>query len=329
MDNATRKRTARSISTRIAALALDLRGLHVLTEGATGVYAVTPVLAAAAGARVTALTRASRHGSVDDVRRQVHELAAELQVADRIEIVESLSAAEIARADLVTNSGHLRPLDAAFVAKMKPGAAIALMYESWELRSTDVDVEACRAAGIRVGGTNEQHPAVGVFEYLGVLVLQALLQAGHALVDERALLVCDNAFGPFVRGTLEANGVRVRNSADGQDALAEDWDFVVIAATPPLSGGQPVRVAELRTSLFCQLWGDVEDRNNEARDGGVRWVPEQEPAAGHMGLKLEWLGPDPVTRLQAAGLKCGEVMLRGSEKFADVVQEVPLAPTSG
>ena len=100
--NSTCERVAQSIASRIAALQLDLRGLHVLTEAATGAYAVTPVVAAAAaGASVTALTKSTRYGSVDDVCRQVLSLAAELNLADQIQIVETLTAAEPVRDELM------------------------------------------------------------------------------------------------------------------------------------------------------------------------------------------------------------------------------------
>ena len=36
-------------------------------------------------------------------------------------------------ADVVTNSGHVRPIDAETVAWMKPTAVVPLMYEAWEL----------------------------------------------------------------------------------------------------------------------------------------------------------------------------------------------------
>jgi hypothetical protein len=49
-------------------LALDLEGRTVPTEAATGAYAVTPVLAALAGAHVLALGNATRHASAADIR---------------------------------------------------------------------------------------------------------------------------------------------------------------------------------------------------------------------------------------------------------------------
>ncbi|MCX7669243.1 MAG: hypothetical protein N2439_04145, partial [Anaerolineae bacterium] len=55
---------------------LDLSGLVVLTEAASGPYVVTPIIAALAGAaRVIALTATSRYGSVEAVIAQTRALA--------------------------------------------------------------------------------------------------------------------------------------------------------------------------------------------------------------------------------------------------------------
>lgn len=57
-------RVGRLMKAAIETFELDLAGLTVLTEAATGYCALTPVLAAVAGAdRVLALARDSRHGT--------------------------------------------------------------------------------------------------------------------------------------------------------------------------------------------------------------------------------------------------------------------------
>jgi hypothetical protein len=57
-------RLARLVDEAVARCALDLNGAVVVTEAATGSYAVTPVLAARAGAsKVYALTRSTRNES--------------------------------------------------------------------------------------------------------------------------------------------------------------------------------------------------------------------------------------------------------------------------
>ncbi len=271
---------------------------------------------------MSALTKPTRYGSVDDVRRQVLGLAAALNVADRIQIVETLTAAEIGRADIVTNSGHLRPLDAAFVGQMKPGAAIPLMYESWELRPGEVDVEACKKRGIRLAGTNECHPEIRVFEYLGMLALFGLFQCRVPTCFSRILLICDNPFGPHIARTLLACQAEVEVLGDTvyPDTLGvtrrrvdapSTYDAVVVADTP---GPEPVlgRQGTARYTLeqigdfpaLVQLWGDV-DRTCLPE---VTWYPVKEPAKGHMGILLSEIGPDPVIRLQAGGLKVGELL---------------------
>ena len=84
-------RDRRQIALMRAAVArcrLDLRGLTVLTEAASGAYVVTPVLAAMAGARkVFAATRGGPYGSVDEIRRITMDLARAAGVAESIEIV--------------------------------------------------------------------------------------------------------------------------------------------------------------------------------------------------------------------------------------------------
>jgi hypothetical protein len=304
-------------------LALDLRGKRVLTEAATGAYVVTPVIAAVAGAEVTALTRSSRYGTVDHVRRETGQLATKLGVVDRIRIVEDRDDAEIAAADIVTNSGHLRPLDASFVSGMTPGAVIVLMYESWELREGEVALDVCQQRGIVVAGTNERHAKVRVFDYLGLLALYGLFQCRVPPAFSRILLICDNPFAPHIAETLVhchavvellgtaalPAGLNIRRRVPGQPS---NYDAVVVADTPtelPIlgrKGAAKYAVEDIgRFHSLVQVWGDV-DRNAMP---GMRVYPEEPPAPGHMGVLLCDIGPDPVIRLQAGGLKVGQVML--------------------
>src|SRR5262245_48018098 len=102
---------------------LDLSDTVVFTEAASGAYVVTPVLAAMAGAsRVIAMARSSRYGSVQAITEATLELAARACVAPRIEVVTEKRADLIGAADIVTNSGHVRPIGAEVVGWMKPSA---------------------------------------------------------------------------------------------------------------------------------------------------------------------------------------------------------------
>jgi hypothetical protein len=304
-------------------LDLDLAGRTMVTEAATGAYGVTPILAALAGARrVRALARDSDYGTSDHVAAYTKTLAAFAGVERRIELVGSKPDAELGDADIVTNSGHLRPLDSHTIERMKQGAAIPLMYEAWELRPEDVDLEACRRRGIRVGGTNERHPAVDVFSFLGLMAVKLLTDAGVSVYGGRLLLLCDNPFRTFIERSLKAAGAAVEVRAQLRDGpVDERWDALVVAlrpcGVPVLTASDVDLLAELAPgTVIAQFWGDV-DRDAVAAAGVPVW-PEVPPRPGHMAILPSAVGPEPVVRLQVAGLKVGEVLCKEEPSPTDL-----------
>src|SRR6476646_2861321 len=65
------KRLVRLAEASVADMRIDLDDAVVVTEAATGAYAITPVIAALAGARrVYGFTRSTSHGSAEEVVRQ-------------------------------------------------------------------------------------------------------------------------------------------------------------------------------------------------------------------------------------------------------------------
>jgi len=127
----------------IARCRLNLETLTVLTEAATGAYVVTPVLAAMAGAdQVFAISRDSRFGRAAEAAAETQELARKAGVDRYIQIIPCATTEVIGIAHIVTNSGHVRPIDAEKIAAMRPGAVVPLMYENWEFRSSDIDLDS-------------------------------------------------------------------------------------------------------------------------------------------------------------------------------------------
>jgi hypothetical protein len=301
---------------------LDLTDSVVLTEAASGAYAITPVLAAMAGAaRVFALTRTSRYGTVDEIARATFELANRVGVADRVEIVTEKRADIIARADIVTNSGHLRPIDFATVSSMKPTAVVPLMYEAWEFRPNDLDLAACREHWIPVVGTNERHAAIDVFSFLGMMAIQLLFDAGIAVYQSRILLCCDNPFQEFVSDGLRRAGAEVHTEEELNDRVAmTDPDAILIALRPRANPGIGSHEAEIIArcyprTMVAQFLGDI-DRASLVQHGVAFW-PVDAPAPGHQGILPSRIGPEPIVRLQAGGLKVGEIMARARKSQLD------------
>ncbi|WP_127500638.1 hypothetical protein [Actinoplanes solisilvae] len=309
---------------------LDLTGAVVLTEAATGPYAVTPVLAAMAGAtEVVALTRSTRYGTAAEVTRQTMALAEPAGVAGRITVTAERRPADIARADVVTNSGHVRPIDQAMVDLMKPTAVVPLMFEAWEAEAgrTDLDLAALRKRGIAVAGTNERHPAVDVFSYLGLMAVKLLLDAGIPPYRSRIAVLCDNPFLDFLVRGLIAAGAEVTAAASlGELVNAPRPEALIVSMRP--TGGPVLSRAEMDVVatrwpglVVAQYWGDL-DRDGLTDRGLAVW-PAVPPGAGHMGVLPSAVGPDPIVRLQTGGLKVAEVLLRpAGERTAEDLEFV-------
>jgi hypothetical protein len=307
---------------RLARRAVDDCGLQladavVLTEAATGAYAVTPVIAALAGAtRVDAVTRTTRHGTVAEVTAETRALAELAGVADRIHIHTAKTPELVGSADIVTNSGHLRPIDATTVAWMRSTAVVPLMFEAWEidLGRDDVDLDALRARGVRFAGTNERHPQVDVFSFLGPMAVTLLTDAAIAVRGAQLLVLCDNPFRTYLDAGLTQSGaqVLVRDALAIED-LHDDLDAVVVALRPRhgpvLSTADIGEIAQRApAAVLAQFWGDLP--MDACRKLGVPTVPVDPPPVGPMGVLPSAVGPEPVVRLQAGGLKVASVLLQ-------------------
>jgi hypothetical protein len=200
-------RVIRLIDRIIELLGIDLRGSTVLTEAASGYYALTPLIAARAGAeRVFALGRDTRYGTFCDISKQIQELAEATNLSGRIEFLSDRKDSRVGDADIVTNLGMVRPLDASLLAKLKPGAVIPLMWETWEFRPEDLDLTECLKLNIPVLGTNEHHPDLQIFPYVAQTAVKLLHEAGYEIFRSRIALVGHGEFASLSKSLLEQMG---------------------------------------------------------------------------------------------------------------------------
>jgi hypothetical protein len=301
---------------------LQLQNAIVLTEAATGAYAVTPVLAAMSGAeKVFALTHSSRYGTVEQVKAETLQLASIAGVSKSIEFITEKKQDIFAQADIITNSGHVRPINAQMIGWMKPTAVIGLMYEAWEFRLEDLDLAACRQREIDVVGVNERHPSVDVFSFLGIMAVKLLLDAGIAVYTSNILLLCDNPFSDFIeRGLVQAGATVETVNTLTAAPTDKTYDGILVAlqpqAEPALSALDAAAIAKYWSgALVAQYWGDI-DRSAFLSHNIPLW-PEVEPKPGHMGILPSAVGPEPIIRLQTGGLKAAEVIWRKSFQCND------------
>ncbi len=345
---------ARSILKRIDTCRLDLNGLVVATECANGAYASTAAAAIVAGASlVWAVARSSHWASREESATDVLDLVAALGGdPGRLRIVDQKKAILWSEVDVVTNSGHLRPLDSHVLDLMGPTSVIALMFEAWELRAADIDLTAASQNDIPIFGVNEHHAACGSFEYVGSLATGEAIRQGWSIDGARILIISDNSFeGPVCRA-FRALGAHVETldptissscHATGESLVEGGFDLAVIASTPaavvkPDRGAvaTPADLADLVALSGCygcvQVWGDVERARAEAE--GVVFAPQHPPEPGHQAIAMNAVGYEPTVRLQVGGLAAGAHGLRrtrGTEippGLEDLVQEVEIGSLS-
>lgn len=334
---------AAKLKKRVEELNLRLNGLTVLTEAASGPYVVTPVLAALAGARVYAYSRSTRYGTVEQVFEATRQLAAEAGV--QVNLIEEITPDLIAVSDIITNSGHLRPLDREKLQHAKDGLVIPLMYEAWEWREADMDIQYIRERGFRVGATNERHPDVDVFNYLGDMAVRQIFDAGTCPYKNKFILLCNNDFGPFMAKVIARNCEQLliidKDENKSKYTLSEnmlwaggfpelsipesfrDAEAVIFTAYPFdqtwIDERGPIRTAALKEQLddpfILRYAGDV---NTEAlQQAGIRYFPEH-VHSGHMGILPSAVGNDPIIRLQAGGLKAAEALVTGQHQYKNL-----------
>jgi hypothetical protein len=304
-------------------LKLDLTGYTVLTEAASGNYAVTPIIALMANAdRVIGITDNSKYATTTEVISQTRALEKLCNLKKQTEIYTTKDTNIISEADIITNLGFVRPLDHTVISAMKSTAVIPYMCEGWEFRKTDIDLDACKRKDIPVLGTNERHP-IDILSYCGWLCIHMMFQAKLNIPCSRILIVSDDKFGSIIRGQLKKLGLFTR-SINSLKELQTDklklFDVLIIAdytSNYEIIGSKgdisPYEIAQINPSLYIIQFAG---KNNvqEILKHNLHIYPESNIISHRMALTLAELGPQPVIELHSLGLKVGEVLARARKE---------------
>jgi hypothetical protein len=322
---------------------LDLRGLTVYTEAAAGAYAWNAVLAAVAGASVLAETRDSSYASAEDAAARVMAIAEREGVGDRLQISIGRRREWLAAADIVTNSGFVRPIDWTVVSVMKPTAVVPLMWETWEWRAEELDLAACRDAGILVLGTDETSAQCDMRPFIGFLALKLLFSLGFD-GGSVLLLASDDLLGRSVARALTANTVPYTwASPNGHadvsyaalaSALAGQGraiDHVIVAehtcadrlVGPGALLDPSALPAPLKGASFGVMAGHVDEDSLVA--AGTTFFPPRIAPFGYMSFQPYSLGRRPVLTLFSAGLRVGQAMARARLRGLDPAEAAAVA----
>lgn len=309
---------------------LDLNGLGIYTEAATGAYLHTPILAAMGGARkVHALAADSSFGPKEAVREQTLAEADRLGVADRLEVALEKTPEDVADCDVFTNSGSVRPIDREMISWMKPTAVVPLMWETWEFREADLDLGECRRRGILVLGTHESTPPLSMYSYPGHMAMKLVYELGLEGHRTRVLLLGGGNLGQSIHDHFRRVDVEVGWFSDTHERsgpydslhdhfLAEGgaYDVAIVAEHERdvllMGDGGLVTFDEIRQVCPLLRIGVISGNLDVAglKASSLAYCPDDVRPFGYMSYQPYHLGPRPVLELYAGGLKVGESMAR-------------------
>ncbi len=224
------------------------------------------------------------------------------------------------------------------------------MYEAWEYREGDLDLEFCKQNNIKVVTTNERHPNIDVFNYLGELAVKQIHDAGKCLYKNKFIIISNNDFGYHIANTLvklcdkvgvidvEENRNKYPQSIDWIGGFPEieipenykDAEAIIFTAYPfentwiQKNGVIVAKAFEsISNPLILRYAGHID--TDYLDENQVSYFPKF-VKCGHMGILLSEIGYDSVIRLQAGGLKVAQMALLKCPSYNDRIIFVDLSP---
>lgn len=302
-------------------IGLDLSGLNVLTEVGSNSYTYLPLIASLSGANVTAWCNDSKFGIADkiilDAKNAIKIWDCKGPIIFRS---NDRNFDDIQSADILTNSGMLRPLDSQFLGFVKSNTVISLMFESWEFRSTDIDLNFCKEKGIKVSGVSENNAVMNIFEYTGILACKLILNSGIEIFQSKILIWSSDEFGEIAKkwiSKLLPKNIIICNESEKFYHYLENVDLVYFCdyhEDRPYFG--PVGFLNLETITrinstvtFCHLYGNIS--KSECNKYGISLFPDKDGNNKVMSETLSFVGAEPVIQLLVAGLKSAQETIEG------------------
>lgn len=322
--NNTDLRAYQLIVKSINQLKLDLTGKTILTEIGSNNYLYTPLIALIAGAsKVIAYTKNTLFLDANEVALKAKLFKEHFDIQGELEFrIDTINYDDFKIADVITNSGFLRPLNESCLQYTKNGVVIPVMYEAWEIRKEDVDVEYCKKSNIKLAGTWENHPDIKVFSGIGPLSVKLAQEAGYEVYQNNIIVWSDDHFGEEAEKcflSFGAENVIVTNDVEVLYKNVGNADFIFICdydEKRDYFGNNAFldlnKMLQINPSIgVVHLYGNIDYRH--LCENGVNVYPKIDGHAMKMTKTLGYLGLIPIINLQVAGFKVAECLITGEK----------------
>lgn len=307
---------ANKIKHSIDKFGLNLKNKIVLTEAATGNYVVTPVIATLSGAKkVYALTAESKYGTVKEVEQETFKLSKIFgnDIANKIEVITSLDNIDLSSIDILTNTGFLRPINKSIINQLSSTCVIPLMWETWEFRDTDLDLDACNKKNIKIYGTNEDDERLRTKEYIGYMALKFLLNLNHTPLSSNILVLGCDYFNIYIEKILNQNRFKYKiiNTYENKIDISEYNAIILVEHHKKnllIGENGFIDIRDIPQNVdVIHICGNV-----DLLKAKFNYIPNRPAKFGYMSFTADYMGSQVVIDLHTAGLKVAEGMIKAN-----------------
>lgn len=323
MSKIKKFRSIKLVKQFIKELELDLRGLTIITELGSNNYMLTPIIGILAGAeKVIAFVSDSSYGKSDEIILSFNENFPESVFQSKIEIKKVLTKGDYSKADIITNSRPLRPINRSKIKNFSPNTIVLLMYDIWEIRDFDIDVKECNKNNIMIAGTNESTNFFPIFEYCGLLATKMAFEAGYEIRQNNILIWSRDEFGETIKKEFEAlgaNKIIMTTDFSVVEKQIESLDFIFLTdyhETRSFTNNDNFFNLKLlkeknKNIGIIHLYGEID--HSYCKKNSISLFPYKNGYSSKMSLTLDYLGLIPLIKLLTASFKVGECLIKGME----------------
>lgn len=317
------KRAIKIIKDKISEFEVDLSGKEVLTEIGSSYYSYLPLICSLSKAKIVhAFVKDSIYGIAENIVKDFSRrfINSGEDLSSIVFHINTLNKIDFKKIDILTNSAPFRPINEKLLNEYNDNLVVALMYDRWELRAEDIDIEFCRSAGIKIAGVNENHHKLNVFCSVGNLIQKLIYEAGLELWNNNILIWSNDEFGVVIKNKLIDNNNQVFCTTDINKLLEvlpildiiilsdyfEDRNFISESGILALS-----KLLETNNAIsIIHLFGEIDAES--LLDQGINVYPRRNGMKSKMSFTLGHLGPRTIISLQVAGLKAADLLHNNS-----------------
>lgn len=300
---------------------LDLFGLTVFTEFGTNDYMYPGAIAAIAGAEKVYAYNQNIEFDKSLTSKSLVSTYPFYYLNSKYNLRYVNSRDHVKEADIITNSGLVRPITSQDVSNMKNTAVIALMMNDDQVREGDIDIDACNRKWIELVATNEEQ--AGILDSMGFKLLKALFDAGLSVWNDKYLLLSIEPYSKYYENILDRNNVKYSRSTF--ENLSE-YDAIIVANHCHKANNDFVwigrencddkksvisaeRILEENPSIkIINISGTID--SYWINRSGINLYPAYSTKKGHSAINGSYLGYKVVFETIVASLKAAEQVAR-------------------